>query len=195
MEESKKQSFFVRLFTINGKNLKLWLTLAAIPVGIVGFMYLFGASFFNEATYREDDTSLTRRSKEETISLRNEQLDINTHETGSLTLPETSPRGESRKMTTKDDKRMIGPNGALETMELEAGQTLRTLSTKRFGNSAFWVYFYEVNRDQVNDPDDLKEGMKLYIPNPEYYGFSSKDPNSIQVAKEKATQIFNSTNK
>jgi len=187
MEENKKKGFF----SINAHNLKLWIMLAAIPVGVVAFMYIFGTHFIDDSAYREDDEALSS-VKEEHITIKDEKPDIKTHETGTLALTETEQVVPKAKATTKKDKRMVAANGSLEMITLEEGQTLRTLAKKRFGNSHFWVYFHDVNRDQLNHPDDLKVGMKLYVPNPEYFNISANDSESIEAAKKRATEVLNS---
>ena len=49
--------------------------------------------------------------------------------------------------------------------EVASGDTLLTIATEKYGDSAQWRRIYDANRDVIGaDPDQLKIGMKLKIP-------------------------------
>lgn len=73
---------------------------------------------------------------------------------------------------------------------IKAGSTLRTLATRYYGQSAFWVYIYEENKSAIEDPDNIPLGLTVNIPRPEKYKIDGKDVNSISVAKEKELEII-----
>jgi nucleoid DNA-binding protein len=41
---------------------------------------------------------------------------------------------------------------------------LAWLAKKRYGEKAYWVFIYEVNRDRLSSPDHVLPGMKLRVP-------------------------------
>ncbi len=41
---------------------------------------------------------------------------------------------------------------------------LAWVAKKRYGEKAYWVFIYEVNRDRLNAPDHVLPGMKLRVP-------------------------------
>lgn len=41
---------------------------------------------------------------------------------------------------------------------------LAWVAKKRYGEKAYWVFIYEVNRDQISSPDHVQPGMKLRVP-------------------------------
>jgi len=45
------------------------------------------------------------------------------------------------------------------------GDTLSKISKMYYGSSDQWYRIYEANRDLLSNPDRLKPGMKLHIPN------------------------------
>ena len=47
---------------------------------------------------------------------------------------------------------------------VEKGMTLSKLARKYYNNTFCWVYIYIANRDQLNAPTDLQEGMEIMIP-------------------------------
>jgi nucleoid-associated protein YgaU len=52
-----------------------------------------------------------------------------------------------------------------DTYEVASGDTLLTIATDHYGDSAQWRRIYDANKDVIGaDPDKLKIGMKLKIP-------------------------------
>ena len=41
---------------------------------------------------------------------------------------------------------------------------LAWVAKKRYGEKAYWVFIYEVNRDRLSSPDHVLPGMKLRVP-------------------------------
>ena len=69
------------------------------------------------------------------------------------------------------------------------GQTLESIAKTYFGSEIFWVYIFDVNRDKLNSPKESIQGMKLYLPNPEFYGINSGSESSISAAMKRADEI------
>lgn len=72
---------------------------------------------------------------------------------------------------------------------IRAGSTLRTLATRYYDQSVFWVYIYEENKSLIDDPDNIPLGLELKIPKAEKYGINPKDVNSVSIAREKELDI------
>ena len=53
---------------------------------------------------------------------------------------------------------------AHEMVTVEKGMTLSKLARKYYDNTFCWVYIYIANREQLNAPTDLQEGMEIMIP-------------------------------
>ncbi len=48
---------------------------------------------------------------------------------------------------------------------VRAGETLSAIARQHYGDESKWHIIYEANRPTIgNDPDRLREGMKLVIP-------------------------------
>lgn len=47
---------------------------------------------------------------------------------------------------------------------LESGMTLGRLSQREYGNAAFWIYIYEANKSKIADPDHVRDGIELFVP-------------------------------
>ncbi len=64
--------------------------------------------------------------------------------------------------------RTVYVEGSYETQWfyiVRKGDTLSKISKKYYGSPNKWYKIYEANRDLLDDPDMLKLGMKLRIPN------------------------------
>ena len=51
-----------------------------------------------------------------------------------------------------------------EMLVVEKGTTLAKIARTYYDNTLCWVYIYIANRDKLNTPTDLKEGMEIMIP-------------------------------
>lgn len=51
-----------------------------------------------------------------------------------------------------------------KTVVLEPGMTLGRLSQREYGNAAFWIYIYEANKSKIADPDNVRDGIELFVP-------------------------------
>lgn len=94
----------------------------------------------------------------------------------------------SSGLSARDNKsNNIANQGSLEGgqyVTLAQGSTLRTLSTKYYGNSVYWVYIYRANKAKLSNPNDIAVGMKIFIPELSDYGVDDpKSSRDIQIAK------------
>jgi nucleoid-associated protein YgaU len=73
---------------------------------------------------------------------------------------------------------------------VQPGDRLTLMAKRLYGHKAFWVYIYEVNRDQLKSPNNVTAGMDLYLPNPEYWHIDSASEPSVQTALRRASQLM-----
>jgi hypothetical protein len=66
---------------------------------------------------------------------------------------------------------------------------LTTLARRYYGDYKFWVYIYEENADKIADPNRIKPGTKVVIPDAEKYGIDASNPESIKRAEAKIAEI------
>ena len=64
------------------------------------------------------------------------------------------------------------------------------MAQEYYGNTNFWVYIYEENKDQLGHPERIYPGIVVKIPPASKYGIDASDPTSIQKAKVKAVEIY-----
>lgn len=67
---------------------------------------------------------------------------------------------------------------------------LTTMSRKYYGNMIFWVYIYEENKEKLDNPNRIKPGTVVVIPDAEKYKINKDDSTCIAKAKLKAIEIY-----
>lgn len=74
--------------------------------------------------------------------------------------------------------------------KLKGGESLTQIAQHYYEDASFWPYIFEVNRHKLSSPDRLQEGMKLYLPDPEYYDIDGDNPRSVSKAKAKIAKYI-----
>lgn len=67
---------------------------------------------------------------------------------------------------------------------------LTTMARKYYGEMLFWVYIYEENKGILGNPNRIKPGTIVIIPEAEKYGIDKNDSVCIEKAKLKAIEIY-----
>ena len=57
-----------------------------------------------------------------------------------------------------------GATAAAQTYTVKAGDTLSKIAERSLGSANAYMRIFEANRDQLNDPDQIKPGQVLKIP-------------------------------
>lgn len=73
---------------------------------------------------------------------------------------------------------------------IRANRYLTTMARQYFGEMNFWVYIYEENKDHLTNPDKIKPGTPIRIPDAKKYNINANDSASIERAKLKAIEIY-----
>ena len=59
-----------------------------------------------------------------------------------------------------------GTSGAARTYTVKSGDTLSQIAKDHLGDAKAYMRIYELNRDQLSDPDKIKPGQILKLPQP-----------------------------
>ncbi len=129
-------------------------------------------------TVRTGDTlSGIARSYLGNSSRWDEILDANSNVLGSpeklqagmvLRLPRMNDNGQAGRVNdvvTRDTGRSSSPSAPARSYRVLAGDTLSSIAKKMLGSHEAWRRIYQVNQDVISDPDRLKVGDLLQIPN------------------------------
>ena len=90
---------------------------------------------------------------------------------------------------TASGARLKNADGSDAIHVLKAGERLTLVALEHYGDKSFWPYVYEVNRDKIKSPGLVTVGMKLYLPDPAYFGIDANNPESIRKAKNAAAAL------
>lgn len=72
----------------------------------------------------------------------------------------------------------------LETVQMDAGKTLRLIALDKYGSREFWVYIYLKNKDKIKNPDIIPVGIELELPREDEYDINPNNPESVAKAKK-----------
>lgn len=67
---------------------------------------------------------------------------------------------------------------------------LTTMARQYYGEMSFWVYIYEENKDILGNPNRIKPGTTVIIPDAKKYGIDKNDSLCVERAKLKAIEIY-----
>lgn len=67
---------------------------------------------------------------------------------------------------------------------------LTTMARQYYGEMIFWVYIYEENKEKLDNPNRIKPGTVVVIPDAEKYGINKNDSACVANAKLKAMEIY-----
>jgi nucleoid-associated protein YgaU len=65
---------------------------------------------------------------------------------------------------TSDSPGTAASAGSARTHKVKKGETLSHISQQYYGKASQYMKIFEANKDQLNDPDKIREGMTLKIP-------------------------------
>lgn len=176
-EESKKEEPLpksedrVKIGTVQQKKNKLLLTIILILlVAAVGVLAYF---FLHLPGQQPKPAVQTENSIKEVIPDTQDKV-----EEPELSEPEQTVTTES------------APPKVLAYVTIEPGTRLTLISLDYYQHKIFWVYIYEFNKEQIEDPNNIPVGTKLAIPAPEVYGINANDRESIEKASLLQTRII-----
>jgi nucleoid DNA-binding protein len=69
------------------------------------------------------------------------------------------------------------------SVQSDQSTNLLNLAEEHYGNSVFWVYIYEANREKLSSPVNIPKGIQLIIPDLTEYNVDIKDTMEIKRAK------------
>lgn len=203
------------------KNQKLWLLLAAIPIALSFIIICYVKYNYEErariAINIADDwepnvREIERISKREVLdtdensillNINNEEEPNQYFQTPEYLEAEAAIAKARMEINNKelnvqpdrimvdDEKLQMDEEGNPVVYEVNDGEWLASIALKLYGSKAFWGYLYEVNRDMLHSPDDVKAGMELYLPNREYYNIDTTNIQSVQQAAILSASFLN----
>lgn len=164
-----------------GSNIWLWagiIVVLAIAAGYGAAVMLtpIGQQYDNDSEPTDITETVVEATPTDTVSGITE---VELPTVAATATPATTP---TPVQATVEDE--IEP--VYDTVELSLSQ----LARKHYRQSLYWVFIYEANRDIVSDPNRIKPGTKVLIP--EVSTFPGENAEQTrQIAKQRQTEILN----
>lgn len=89
------------------------------------------------------------------------------------------------------NRRLVDSIGNPVIVILQSGERLTLVSLKYFGSKDFWPYVFDVNSDRLKSPSNVHTGMKLYLPDPEFFNIDANSEESLEKAKKRGIELLN----
>lgn len=205
----------------SSKNLKLWLILAAVPIILSILIICYAKYNYEEQEktavriandWEPNEREIERIYKREVLdteensillNINNEEDAVQNFQTPEYLEAEAAIAKARMEINNKDfnvqpdrimvddEKLQMDEEGNPVVYEVNDGEWLASIALKLYGSKAFWGYLYEVNRDMLHSPDDVKAGMELYLPNREYYNIDTTNIQSVQQAAILSASFLN----
>jgi nucleoid-associated protein YgaU len=85
--------------------------------------------------------------------------------TADITINSSLPQPQTQQQPTMSAGASASGGESVRTYTVQAGDTLSKISQQFYGNSTNYMQIFEANRDQLKNPDQIRPGQTLKIPN------------------------------
>jgi nucleoid DNA-binding protein/nucleoid-associated protein YgaU len=87
-------------------------------------------------------------------------------------------------MQTKHPQVRLSTSGKPEQVVLVKGLRLTLVALKAYGDKKYWIYLYLYNKDKITDPDRVKVGTVLAVPNLDKTLVNGNNAQTLSIASE-----------
>ncbi|MDH8701688.1 nucleoid DNA-binding protein/glycerol-3-phosphate cytidylyltransferase-like family protein [Dysgonomonadaceae bacterium PH5-43] len=182
-EEEYNSDFVARPFVEKNKGQELADTLVSISTSetIADIEVEEPAKMEQEKIVETESKAVVETKPEESFEVKPEKI-VETKPDKIVEVP--------AKVVEKQDtiQKTVAKINSVKKRKLQQGDRLTVIALEEYGHKSFWIYIYEENKALIKDPDNVKAGIELIIPNPEKYGIDKTDSASIQKAKSLVKQ-------
>lgn len=160
-------------------------TLKGFLMGIVAGAALYAAADF-AIKYYEDNRKVVSA---ETIEATDGEV-VAADTLPSDTLADKASPKDSLKPTASTPSEPAKSTAVKQVTDTVTGSYFLTRMARRhYGNGHFWVYIYEENKGKISNPNNVRPGTVVVIPDAKKYGIDKDDPQSVEAAKRKEGEI------
>ena len=86
------------------------------------------------------------------------------HVTAQRTTQQSGGDVATRGAATAGASADAGSSGGGQQYTVKSGDTLSKIAKQFYGDAGAWKRIFDVNREQISNPDKIQVGQKLYIP-------------------------------
>lgn len=163
-------------------NKRLWIWAGGIIACVAIIAYIAAVILTPINTYEDDEETLadTTSFTIQTITVD----ELNADKTEAAQAEKTEPKTAAVE-TPKEAPATVKAEPVYDTVEI----SLIRLAKKHYDEPSFWVYIYEANTDIITNPNRIRPGTRVLIPNRET--FPGKDKKEArEIAKKKQGEIL-----
>lgn len=160
-------------------------TLKGFLMGVVAGAALYAAADF-AIKYYEDNRKVVSA---ETIEADDGEV-VAADTLPSDTLADKASPKDSLKPTASTQSEPAKSTAVKQVTDTVTGSYFLTRMARRhYGNGHFWVYIYEENKGKISNPNNVRPGTVVVIPDAKKYGIDKDNPQSVEAAKRKEGEI------
>ena len=160
-------------------------TLKGFLMGVVAGAALYAAADF-AIKYYEDNRKVVSA---ETIEATDGEV-VAADTLPSDTLADKASPKDSLKSTASTPSESAKSTAVKQVTDTVTGSYFLTRMARRhYGNGHFWVYIYEENKGKISNPNNVRPGTVVVIPDAKKYGIDKDNPQSVEAAKRKEGEI------
>ena len=160
-------------------------TLKGFLMGVVAGAALYAAADF-AIKYYEDNRKVVSA---ETIEATDGEV-VAADTLPSDTLADKASPKDSLKPTASTPSEPAKSAAVKQVTDTVTGSYFLTRMARRhYGNGHFWVYIYEENKGKISNPNNVRPGTVVVIPDAKKYGIDKDNPQSVEAAKRKEGEI------
>ena len=160
-------------------------TLKGFLMGVVAGAALYAAADF-AIKYYEDNRKVVSA---ETIAADDGEV-VAADTLPSDTLADKASPKDSLKPTASTPLESAKSTAVKQVTDTVTGSYFLTRMARRhYGNGHFWVYIYEENKGKISNPNNVRPGTVVVIPDAKKYGIDKDNPQSVEAAKRKEGEI------
>ena len=160
-------------------------TLKGFLMGVVAGAALYAAADF-AIKYYEDNRKVVSA---ETIAADDGEV-VAADTLPSDTLSDKASPKDSLKPTASTPLESAKSTAVKQVTDTVTGSYFLTRMARRhYGNGHFWVYIYEENKGKISNPNNVRPGTVVVIPDAKKYGIDKDNPQSVEAAKRKEGEI------
>ena len=160
-------------------------TFKGFLMGVVAGAALYAAADF-AIKYYEDNRKVVSA---ETIEADDGEV-VAADTLPSDTLSDKASPKDSLKPTASTPLESAKSTAVKQVTDTVTGSYFLTRMARRhYGNGHFWVYIYEENKGKISNPNNVRPGTVVVIPDAKKYGIDKDNPQSVEAAKRKEGEI------
>ncbi len=175
-------------FTPIRKRRKRWFWLIFIPLLIAAIAFGIWWYFPQIKPYIQPyiEKIIPQTDKKETITPQKTVVETPTLKVDSTLLTQNDTVSANEVFTQEREyKEFIASE--ITTKEKD----IKRIAKDRYGNEAFWIYIYEANNEEIEDPKKIEVGTPVKIPKLDPRLINVNNPECVRYAKKLADEYLN----